>query len=75
MGARARFLDAQDGQMFRPIIEVIEFDIGADLLEPTLGLRFDDAEQVADAYMRALLGAIPPVVLRWGDLIEGSYSA
>ena len=70
MGARGRFLDAQDGQMFRPILEVIEFDIGADLLEPTLGLRFDDAGQVADAYMRALLGPIPPVVLRWGDLIE-----
>jgi hypothetical protein len=70
MGARGTFLDAQDGQMFRPILEAIEFDLGADLFEPTLGLRFDDAGQVADAYMRALLGPIPPVVLRWGDLIE-----
>lgn len=70
MGTRGRFLDAQDSQMFRHILEVIEFDIGSDLLEPTLGLRFDDAEQVADAYMRALLGPIPPVVLRWGDLVE-----
>ena len=70
MGARGRFLDAQDGQMFRPILEAIEFDLGADLLEPTLGLRFDDAGQVADAYMGALLGPIPPIVLRWGDLIE-----
>ena len=69
MGTRGRFLDAQNRQMFRFILEVIEFDMCADLLEPTLGLRVDDAEQVADAYMRALLGPIPPVVLRWGDLV------
>jgi hypothetical protein len=70
MGARGRFLDAQDHQMFRPILEAIEFDLGTDLLDPVLALRLDEAERVADVYMRALLGPVPPVVLRWSDLIE-----
>lgn len=60
IGARGRFLDAQDRQMFRPILEAIEFDLGTDLLEPSLGLRLGDAEYVTGAYMRALLGPIPP---------------
>lgn len=75
MGARGTFLDAQDRQMFRPILEAVEFDLAADLLEPTLALRLGDAEHVADAYMRAVLGPIPPVVLRWSDLVEALLHA
>lgn len=75
MGARRRFLGAQDRQMFRPILEAIEFDLGKDVLEPSLALRIIDAEQLADAYLRALLGPVPPVALRWSDLVEALLHA
>lgn len=70
IGARRRFLDAQDQQMFRPVLASIDFDLRADLLEPVLGLRAGDAEQVADAYLRGVMGPIAPVALNWADFVE-----
>lgn len=75
IGARGRYLDAQDSQMFRPVLTAVEFDLRADLLEPTLALRVDDAETVADAYLHGLLGPVPPVVLRWSDVVEALIHA
>ena len=43
IGARGRFLDAQDQQMFRPVLSTIDFDLRVDLLEPTLALHVSEA--------------------------------
>jgi hypothetical protein len=70
IGARGRFLDAQDSQMFRPVLSTVEFDLRADLLEPALALHVDEVEDVAGAFLRAAFGPVSPVVLHWGDFVE-----
>lgn len=70
IGARGRFLDAQNQQMFRPVLSTINFDLRADLLEPVLGLHMTDAERVADAYLRGVLGPVTPTVLNWADFVD-----
>lgn len=70
IGARGRFLDAQDQQMFRPSATTIEFDLRADLLEPTLALHVTDAEHVAEAFLTGVTGPVAPVALNWGDFVE-----
>ena len=70
IGARLRFLDAQDAQMFRPPVTMVEFDLSQDLLIPTLALHIRDAEQVTAEYLRAAFGPVPPVVLNWGDFVD-----
>jgi hypothetical protein len=56
--------------MFRPVVSTIEFDLAEDLLGPTLALHVADAEQVADAYLGAVVGPVLPVVLDWSDFVE-----
>jgi len=70
IGARGRFLDAQDAQMFRPLLSAVEFDLRTDLLEPALALHLKDVETVADAYLCGLLGPRPPTVLHWGEYVD-----
>ncbi|MGL5826478.1 MAG: hypothetical protein ACRCZD_06820 [Phycicoccus sp.] len=70
IGARGRFLDAQDSQMFRPVLSTVEFDLRTDLLEPVLALHVVEVEAVAEAYLRAALGPKIPAVLHWGDFVE-----
>ncbi|MBM9459235.1 hypothetical protein JK386_04920 [Nocardioides sp. zg-536] len=70
VGARGRFLDAQDDQMFRPLAATVEFDLTDDLLVPALGLHIADAEHVAGLYLAAVMGPVTPVVLNWGDFVE-----
>jgi hypothetical protein len=69
IGARARFLDAQDAQMFRPAATMVELHLADDLLVPTLGLHTRDAAAVTAEYLRGTLGPVVPVVLNWADLI------
>lgn len=75
IGARGRFLDAQDNQMFRVTIPTITRDLRDDLLEPALGLHLADVEQVAAAYLRGALGPQPPVALDWGDFLAALVQA
>jgi hypothetical protein len=70
IGARARFLDAQDSQMFRPALTMVELHFGDDLLVPTLGLHTAGAADVTAQYLRGTLGPIAPVVLNWADFIS-----
>lgn len=75
MGARGRFLDAQDNQMFRTVLDAVEFDLSADLMNPLLALHVDDGERVSERFITALLGPVVPLMPRWADLVESLLRA
>lgn len=69
-GARVEFLDAQDAQMFRPVLSTLDIDPLADVLIPVLELPVADAEAVVEEHLRGVLGAVVPRLVSWGDLVE-----
>jgi hypothetical protein len=70
MGARARFLDAQDSTMFRPPITTFELNISEGLFVPMLGLHVRDGQTVAAAYLQSAIGPQPPTIVNWGDMVD-----
>lgn len=70
IGARRRFLDAQDATMFRPPITTFELNLSSDVLAPLLGMHVRDGEYVVAAYLQSAIGPQPPTIANWGDMVD-----